>query len=244
MKSPVTVNHLLSITAPRNINKLLLTYTAPKTAKCCNQTEGRTGGSAPVMFQGGEGEEPDCSAIILRIFFVYLFILLKINVTTFKYQRTFFFQVTQKSHKREKWVWILLISIICTRRRRRRLYAPLTSAFGTSKGVFLLEKLAIRCSCNRVCCPLHFLLWSCSGTQSWWSPEPNPYCVYFSESLVENINSIYIMLCWRATIAFQRFNIKSVFTHLEHKRVKIQCRSLVGLILLQMFNAWSSKKVF
>lgn len=110
---------------------------------------------------------------------------------------------------------------------------------GSSTG--LLEKLAIRWSCNRVCCLLCFLLWSCSGTQRWWSPEPNPFCVSFSESLQENINSIYTMLCWRATVGFQRFKYKTVFTHLEYKHVKTPCTSLVALILLHMLNVWSSK---
>lgn len=87
------------------------------------------------------------------------------------------------------------------------LYAPLTYSTNGCYGEIhqplgqvrsstgLLEKLAIRCSCSRVCCLLRFLFWSCSGTQHWWRPESNPYCGSFSESLQENINNIYIVLC-------------------------------------------------
>lgn len=92
---------------------LLLTYPLQK-RQCCNQSDGRTVAGFCTMFQGGEGEEPDCSAIVLRM---YSFIFLRINVTTFKHQRTFFPQVTVKAATKEKtskWGWIFLTSIVCT----------------------------------------------------------------------------------------------------------------------------------
>lgn len=129
-------------------------------------------------------------------------------ITTFKHQRT---PPPHPNHFLKKALKVKTVAVLWIY-FKNVLYAPMTytsngccdprthwapSAFGVSRELKYpgyLKKLVIRCSCNRVCFLLRFLLWSCWGKHFCWDPEPIPYCVSFSESLWGKIHLIYIRI--------------------------------------------------